>query len=70
MERACSVVGDLNQMASNGTSYQDLLEVHRRIHNFGKFFHLVFRSFKTSKIYKKIVFFGNFETQKLYSSFI
>ena len=36
MERACSVVGDLNQMASNGTSYQDLLEVHRRIHNFGK----------------------------------
>ena len=31
--RACSVVGDLNQMAKNGTSFDDLIKIHRRVQN-------------------------------------
>ena len=31
--RACRVVGDLNEMAKNGTSFDDLIKIHRRVHN-------------------------------------
>ena len=31
--RACAVVGDLNAFASNGTSFEDLIAIHRRVHN-------------------------------------
>ena len=31
--RACRVVGDLDKMAKNGTSFEDLIEIHRRVQN-------------------------------------
>ena len=31
--RACSVIGDLDTMSKNGTSFEDLIQVHRRVHN-------------------------------------
>ena len=33
MLRACSVVGDLDEMTKNGTSFQELIEIHRRVQN-------------------------------------
>ena len=33
MLRACSVVGDLDEMTKNGTSFQELIETHRRVQN-------------------------------------
>ena len=33
LKRACQVAGDLNQLASNGSSYETLLSIHRHIHN-------------------------------------
>ena len=31
--RGCSIVGDLDQMAKNGTSFEDLIAVHKRVHD-------------------------------------
>ena len=31
--RACRVVGDLDKMSKNGTSFEDLIEIHRRVQN-------------------------------------
>ena len=33
LKRACKVAGELNQFATNGSSYETLLRIHRRVHN-------------------------------------
>ena len=33
LKRACEVAGELNQFAINGSSYETLLRIHRRVHN-------------------------------------
>ena len=31
LERACSVVGDLDRFSKNGTSFQELIRIHRQV---------------------------------------
>jgi len=33
LKRGCQVAGDLDQLSKNGTTYETLIAVHRRIHN-------------------------------------
>ena len=33
LKRGCRVAGDLDQLSKNGTAYETLIAVHRRIHN-------------------------------------
>ena len=36
LKRACKVAGELDQFATNGSSYDTLLRIHRRVHNLGE----------------------------------
>ena len=34
LQRGCQIATDLDKMANNGTSFEDLIALHRRVHDF------------------------------------